>query len=151
MRRACDCCSTRRAASLFRSWKLFHDRVDDPRVHRLDSGGKNRGDMAIAADEIFVKVPARRFERTLIRRPFVEGMRVRSLKLCFCSKREADAVFAVRRLYDVVRTAGLLAAEIVRRHTDDHQPALMIARPKLLQAGILGCVPAERSRVDDED
>src|SRR3954470_5701444 len=107
--------------------------------------------MAIAADEIFVKVPARRFERTLIRRPFVEGMRVRSLKLCFCSKREADAVFAVRRLDDVVRTAGLLAAEIVRRHTDDHQPARMIARPKLLQAGILGCVPAERSRVDDED
>ena len=27
----------------------------------------------------------------------------------------------------------------------------MIARPKLLQAGILGCVPTERSRVDDED
>src|SRR5205814_8728742 len=66
--------------TLFRSRELFHDCVDDACVHRLDISGKNRGYMAITADEVFVKVPARRFERALARRPFVERMRVRALE-----------------------------------------------------------------------
>jgi hypothetical protein len=38
--------------------------------------------MAVAADQIFVKVPARRIERALGRRSFKEGMRWRLKKGC---------------------------------------------------------------------
>ena len=52
--------------------------------------------MAVAADQIFVKIPARGLKRALARRPFVERMRARSFHLRLGRKREADAIFAVR-------------------------------------------------------
>src|SRR3979409_618653 len=107
--------------------------------------------MTIAADQVFVKIPARGFERTLARCPFIEGMRVRALELCFRRERKTDFVFAVRGLYDGIGTSRLLATEIIRLTPDDPQPARVVARPKLLQTGILRCVAAERSRVDHED
>src|SRR5262249_23479048 len=62
-----DTCQLVNARSdvLFRRRQLPHDRVDDAGVHRLDVGGENRGDVAIATDEVFVKVPARRLQRAL--------------------------------------------------------------------------------------
>src|SRR5882672_5358499 len=107
--------------------------------------------MAVVPDEIFVKIPAWRFERALAGGPFVEGMGGWPFDLHLGRERKADMVFAMRGLQDVVRAAWLLAAEIVRRHGDDHQAALMVTGPKLLQAGILGRVAAERGGVDDED
>jgi hypothetical protein len=54
-------------------------------------------------------------------------------------------------MHDLRGGAGLLPAEIVRRHADDHQPLVAIARPQLLQPGILGREAAERRGVDDQD
>src|SRR5215475_1434324 len=99
--------------------------------------------MAVAANQIFVKIPAWGLERALAGGPFVEGMGVRPLHLRLGGERETDAVFAVRRLHDLGRAARLLAAKIVRRHADDHQPAFAVARPELLQARILGSIAAE--------
>src|SRR5262245_44284248 len=107
--------------------------------------------MSVAADQIFVKIPARRLERAFAGGPFVEGMRTRPLHLRLCGKRKADAVLAVCSLRDLGRAAGLLAAEIVRGYADDHQAALVVAPPELLQTGILGRVAAERGSIDDED
>ena len=39
--------------------------------------------MAVAADQVFVEVPARGVERALLRRPFVERVRVRPLTVTF--------------------------------------------------------------------
>ena len=57
----------------------------------------------------------------------------------------------VRGRADLGGAARLLAAEIVRRHADDHQPALVIARPQFLQAGILRRVAAKRRGIDHHD
>src|SRR5262249_27499615 len=103
------------------------------------------------ADQIFVEIPARRVERALARRPLVEGMRVRSPDLRLGGERKADAVLAARGEDNLLRPARLLSAEIVRRDRDDHQPAVAIARPQLLQAGILRRVATQRSGIDHED
>ena len=57
----------------------------------------------------------------------------------------------MRRVLDLGRAARLLSAEIVRRDADDHQAALVVALPQLLQAGILRGVAALRGGVDHED
>ena len=49
------------------------------------------------------------------------------------------------------RAAGLLTAEVVRGNADDHQPAVVVARPELLQPGELRGVTALRGGVYDED
>src|SRR4051812_40370791 len=63
--------------------KLFHDRIDEARIHRLDIGREGGGDVAVAPHQIFVKIPTRRIERTFGGRPFVEGMGTLALHLCF--------------------------------------------------------------------
>src|SRR5262245_1225673 len=100
--------------------------------------------MAVAPAAIFMKIPARRLERALAGRPFVERMRACALDLGLGGERETDAVLAMRGLDDVGRAARLLSAEVVRRHADDHQPASVVALPQLLQAGILRGEAAER-------
>jgi hypothetical protein len=67
--RGCAVTSTGRA-------QLRLDCGDHARVGRLDRGREHRGDMTVVADEIFVKVPARRLARALERGPSVEGVRV---------------------------------------------------------------------------
>jgi hypothetical protein len=62
--------------------------------------------MTIAADEVFVKIPARGFERTLARCPFIEGMRVRALELCFRRERKTDFVFDIAMLSDRAKNAN---------------------------------------------
>jgi hypothetical protein len=44
-------------------------------------------------------------------------------------ERKGDAVLMIGGLGDIGRSPGLLAAEVVRRHADDHQAAVMEARP----------------------
>src|SRR5258706_15561920 len=46
---------------------------------------------------------------------------------------------------------GSLAAEIVRRHRDDGQPAVAIVRPEFLQPGILRGIAALRRRIHHEN
>jgi hypothetical protein len=48
------------------------------RIRRLYGLGEHVGDIAVAADQIFVKVPARHILWSDIGRPFVERMRIRS-------------------------------------------------------------------------
>jgi hypothetical protein len=55
----------------------FRDCRLHPRVGWLDGGGKDFREIAVTADQIFVKVPARNLVRPRLRRPFVEGVRVR--------------------------------------------------------------------------
>src|SRR5437899_320128 len=67
--RSCDSLSTRGpdiystrffafSTRSFDAIELFHDRVDDARIHRLDFGREHGGDMAVTADQVFVKIPA---------------------------------------------------------------------------------------------
>ena len=78
--------------------------------------------MAIAPDQVFVKIPARRLDRTFGRRPFVERMLVPDPAPGLRGKRKGHAVVVMRGLHDVDRRARFLAAEIVGRHADDLSP-----------------------------
>jgi hypothetical protein len=40
-------------------------RINDAGVHRLDVDGKTASDVAVAADKVFVNVPARRLQRAV--------------------------------------------------------------------------------------
>src|SRR5262249_44551309 len=75
----------------------------------------------------------------------------RALDHGLLGEREGDAVHVVRGRVDLARAARLLTAEVVRRYRDDHQPALAIARPELLQAGILQRGTSLRGGVHDEE
>jgi hypothetical protein len=96
--------------------EFLDDRGHNPRVSRLDYGGKNRCDLAVTANKIFMKVPSRGIQRPLRRRPFVEWMSARPPDQRLGGQREGDAIFLMRRMTDLRRTARLLAAEIVGRH-----------------------------------
>ena len=95
MKRAPDSVSTPVDEALFRTRKFFRDGGEHARVHRLDVGGKNRGDMAVTADEVFVEIPPRRLERALAGRPLVERMRAWSLDLNLRRERKSNAVIAM--------------------------------------------------------
>src|SRR5438093_1624019 len=107
--------------------------------------------MAIRPEEVFVKIPARRFQRALGRGPFVEGMRIRPPHLRLRGERKTDVVFATRSPDDFLGAAGLLAAEVVRGNRDDHKTTLAITRPQLLQTSVLGRIATQRGGVDDEN
>src|SRR6266851_2474984 len=128
---------------LFRAVKLLHDRVDDARVHRLDVGREHRGNVAVASDQVLMEIPARGLERSLAGGPSIEGVGALTFHLRLGGEGKADAIFAVRGPGDVVRAAGLLAAEIVGGYADDHQSPIVVAHPELLEAGILRGVAAE--------
>src|SRR5258708_3285735 len=69
------------------------DRHGHARVHRFDVGGKYGGDATVAADQVFVEIPARNFERTFRCGPFVEGMRIASADFDLGGKRKSHAIF----------------------------------------------------------
>src|SRR6266571_4057863 len=98
-----------RNCDLFRAGKFLHDSVDDARVHRLNVGGKHRRDMAVAADQVFVEIPAWRLEWALACIPLVERMGALSFHLHLCSEGKAGAIFAVRGPGDLLDATGLLA------------------------------------------
>src|SRR5215510_3071478 len=125
------------SACLSSAAKLLGDRLDQTGVHRLDRGWEHGGDAAVAPDQVFVEVPARHFEWALGGGPLVERVRVGAAHLGLGGEREAHAVFIMRGRHDLDRCAGLLAAEIVRRHADNLEPLLVVARVELLQAGEL--------------
>src|SRR5277367_1797398 len=82
-------------------FKLLFDRSDDTGVGRFDLRGETRGDLAIAADQVFVEVPPRRIERPLAGHPFVERMGIGTADLGLCGDREAGAVLVLGGLRDV--------------------------------------------------
>ena len=112
--------------------------------------GNDLGDIAVAADQIFVEVPARDILRPRFGGPFVERMRIRALHDGFCRDRKGNAILVLRGLRDLGRAAGLLSAEIVGGNADDHQAAVVKLGPQLLQSGILRREAAQRRRVDDQ-
>ena len=98
-----------------------------------------------------MKVPLRNLARAFGGGPFEERMRIRALHHGLGGDRKLHAILMVRGFRDLFRFARLLSAKIVRRHGDDHQPAVMKPRPQFLQSGELRREPALRRRVDDED
>src|SRR5262245_32035246 len=127
------------------------DRRDDAWVGRLDLGREGRRHVPVTADQVLVEIPARQLERPLDCRPFVERVRIGAAALGLGGERERHAEGLIGRAGDLVGAARLLAAKVIRRHADDHQPARAKARPQLLQAGILRREATARGRVDDED
>src|SRR5215469_12060601 len=76
--------------------ELLDDRVDDAGIHRLDLGREHGREMAVAPDQVFVEVPARRLDRALDRGPSVERMRILAPDLLFGGEREGDAIVVMR-------------------------------------------------------
>ena len=54
--------------------------------------------MSVVADQVFVEIPARRFERTLARRPLVERVRGGAFDGRFGGKRKFHAVLVMLEL-----------------------------------------------------
>ena len=90
----------RRRGALFRCQFLLNG-GDDARIAWLDRRREARLQVAIAADEIFVEIPAWRLQRPLGRRPSVEGMRVLAFHRHLFGDRERDVEFALRGRVDV--------------------------------------------------
>src|SRR5262245_2903232 len=107
--------------------------------------------MAAPANQIRVKMPTWGLQRRLGSGPFVEWVRAWPFDLGLGSQWEGDAVLGMSGLGNFGGAARLLAAEVVRRYAHDHQPASVIAGPKLLQPGILRGVAAKRGGIDDQD
>src|SRR5476649_1196576 len=88
------------------------DGRNDLRIGRLNRGAKAGLEVAVAADQVFVEIPTRGFQRTFDRRPFVERVGVTALDRYLVGQREGDVVLLVRGLADFDNAARLLAAEI---------------------------------------
>src|SRR4029453_15546839 len=112
--------------------------------------GKDFGNISLAANKVFVEVPARNLLRSRLGRPFVEGMGIRSLDDNLARDREGDAVMLLCRLGDLLGPARFLSTEIVGGHADDDEAAIAKLAPQFLQAGKLRGEAALRARVDDK-
>src|SRR5262249_23773694 len=123
----------------------------DPCVRRLDRGGKYIGDIAVAADQVFVEVPLRHIPGPSFRGPFVEWMRVRPGHPGLGRDREGDAILVMGGLGDLGRATRFLAAEIVGGNADHAEAAALKFAPDLLQPRILRSVAAKRGGVDHEE
>src|ERR1035437_5117275 len=92
------------------------DRRDQARIVGFHGGSKGRLQVAVAADQIFMEIPARGLQRALLRRPFVERVGVLALDRDLFGDWEGDMVVALGGLLDLTDAARLLAAEVVGRH-----------------------------------
>src|SRR5438874_11174590 len=95
------------------------------------------GDIAIAADQIFVKVPARHILRSRVGRPFVERMGIRPVYGGFGRDWKGNSIVALRGLRDLGRAVGFLWPEVARGDTDHHQAPAPKLRPQFVQSGVL--------------
>src|SRR6266478_9659250 len=86
----------------------------DTRIRWFDGLREYLGDVAVAADQIFVKVPARDVLRSRIGGPFVEWMHIRALYGGFRGDGKGDPILVLRGLRDLGRASRLLSPEIVR-------------------------------------
>src|SRR5450830_52968 len=68
------------------------DRRDQARIVGFHGGGKCRLQTAVAADQIFMEIPARGLQRAFLCRPFVERMGIRALDRDIFGEREGDMV-----------------------------------------------------------
>src|SRR5207244_12560116 len=89
----------------------------DTRIRWFDGLREYLGDIAVAADQIFVKVPARHILRSRVGRPFVERMGIRPVYGGFGRDWKGNSIVALRGLRDLGRAAGFLCAEVVRGDT----------------------------------
>jgi len=79
-----------------------------------------------------MKIPARRFERSLGGCPAIEWMRLGAADCDFGRDRKVDPVFLLCGVRDVAGIARFLAAEVIRRDADDQQATVPEAGPELL-------------------
>src|SRR5262245_39779136 len=92
--------------------QLPGNRRNDARIGRLDRGREYRCDVALAAHQVFVEIPAWGLERALRGGPLVEWVGVRSLDLDLGGEREGDPVMLMRGLADLFGGPRLLPAEL---------------------------------------
>jgi hypothetical protein len=90
----------RKPVPTFRDHALFHgqfllDRRDQARIVGFHGGGEGRLQAAVAADQIFMEIPARGFQRALLRRPFVERVGVLALDRGLFGERKGNMVVAL--------------------------------------------------------
>src|SRR5713226_6946531 len=115
----------------------------DSRIRWLDGRRERLGDVAVAPDQIFVKVPAWNIVRPCLRGPSVERMRVRAFDDSFGRDRKGNAILVLCGLGDFGCAARLLTAEIVGGNADHHQAAVVKLAPQFLQSAILRRVTAQ--------
>src|SRR5450631_189274 len=115
----------------------------DSRIRWLDGRRERLGDVAVAPDQIFVKVPAWNIVRPCLRGPSVERMRVRTFDDNFGRDRKGNAILVLCGLGDFGCAARLLAAEIVGGNADHHQASVVKLAPQFLQSAILRRVTAQ--------
>src|ERR1700738_1271564 len=84
----------------------------DSGIRGFDGLCKNLRDVAVAADQVLVKVPARDVLRPRLGGPFVERVGVRALDRGFCRDRKGNAMM-LRGAADFGGATRLLAAEII--------------------------------------
>src|SRR5262245_46879428 len=127
--------------------QFLFDCRDHERVRRFYRRRERRFKLAIASDEVLVKIPAWGLARMVGRGPFVKRVGVLALHGDLFSHWECDVVGPLCRRVDVAFAARLLSAEVVRRYAQHDQPALAVARPDFLQACVLRRVAALGGRV----
>src|SRR5262245_37829176 len=86
-----------------------------PGIYGVDRLGEDIRNVAVAADQVFVEVPARNILRSCFRRPFVERVCVWPPDDSLGRDRKADMML-LRGRGDLAGAAGLLIAEIVGGH-----------------------------------
>src|SRR5829696_297988 len=81
--------------------ELLGDSVDDARVGGFDVRREDRDDVTAAANQIFVKIPSRSFERALSRGPSIERVWTFSFHVCFSRQWKCDAVVRMSSVDDL--------------------------------------------------
>ena len=88
--------------------------------------------------------------RRLGREPLPQRVGVGAVDLDLGHHREAHAVVQLAEGGDLLVAARVLAAELVARETDDHEAAVAVVLPELLEAGELRREAAGAGGVDDQ-
>src|SRR5215472_18990241 len=109
----------------------------DAGVRWFDRGREDLRDIAVAADQIFVEVPLWHILWSRVGGPSVEGVRSGTDHDGLGRDREGNGILVLRGLRDLLRAAGLLAAEIVGGNADDRESAAVKLSPQFLQSRIL--------------
>src|SRR5215472_7169991 len=129
--------------------KRLCDRGFDAGVRWFDRGREDLRDIAVAPDQVLMEVPLWHIPWSRVGGPPVEGVRSGTDHDGLGRDREGNGILVLRGLRDLLRAAGLLAAEIVGGNADDRESAAVKLSPQFLQSRILRGVAALRCRVDD--
>src|SRR5262245_53854717 len=127
----------------------FLDLCSNPPVFGLDGAFKNGYWLSRFVEEILVEIPARRLPGQGGERP-IERVCVRANDGRLREHGECHAVVQPTELRDLLVRSRLLAAEIVRRKPQDHEPLVAITTIQFFQALVLRRVAAFTRRVNDK-